>query len=89
MYARSRNDARWLPMATIGMLVLLVDTFSESHRRQLPCFARPRGYPAMRILMAPCFHIGVVGPLNPAIERAVNQRVLSGYASRSRNLAII
>jgi hypothetical protein len=41
----------------------------------------------MRILMAPCFYIGVVGPINPAIERAFNQRVLSGYVVRSRNLA--
>jgi hypothetical protein len=41
----------------------------------------------MRILMAPCFYIGVVGPINPAIRRAVNQRVLSGYAAQSRNLA--
>ena len=68
------------------MLVLLIEAFFESCRRQLPCFARPRGYPAMRKLMAPCFHIGVVGPIDPAIQRTVNQRVLSGYAARSRNL---
>lgn len=82
-----RNDARWQPMATTAMLMLLIEAFFESCRRLLPCFARPRGYPAMRILMAPCFHIGVVGPIDPATQLAVNQRVLSGYAARSRNLA--
>ena len=76
-------------MATISisMLVLLLEAFPESCRRQLPCFARLRGYPAMGVLMAPCFYIGVVGPLNPAIQRTVNQRVLSGYVGQSRNPA--
>ncbi|KFY53561.1 hypothetical protein V496_07499 [Pseudogymnoascus sp. VKM F-4515 (FW-2607)] len=74
-------------MATTTMLVLLIEAFSNSSRRQLPCFARPQGYPAMRGLMAPCFYIGVVGFIDPAIQRTVNQRVLSGHSARSRNLA--
>ncbi|KFY14913.1 hypothetical protein V492_02342 [Pseudogymnoascus sp. VKM F-4246] len=72
-------------MATTTILVLLTEAFRVSCRRQLPCFVRPRGYPAMRILMAPCFHIGVVGVVDPAIMGAVKQRVLSGHSARSRN----
>ncbi|KFY27155.1 hypothetical protein V491_00995 [Pseudogymnoascus sp. VKM F-3775] len=66
--------------------LLLIEAFRENCRLQLPCSSRPRGYPTMRKLMAPCFYIGIVGLIDPAIEGAVNQRVLSGYATRSRNL---
>lgn len=53
-------------------------------------------YHALPVLEAtpPCvnswrlaFYIGIVGLIDPAIEGAVNQRVLSGYVARSRNLA--